>query len=211
LAAYATVLSAFSGHDDIAVITPNALRVRSSWERLVGWFVNRVVVRLKVDDDATFADLLRATRKASTAAFAHQAVPFESLRAELALPDGVLAACFSVQNAPMVGRAFRSDAFDMDVVGDDSGLDFTPIGEVYAPLRLRYESSVVLRPREDGAVAGGWEYDAALFDEDTARRWSSGFLAVLARAAENPQTPVRDLRAIAAATPPRLNVGMVDS
>jgi amino acid adenylation domain-containing protein len=210
-AAYATVLSAFSGRDDIAVVTPNALRVRSAWERLVGWFVNRVVVRLKVDDDATFADLLRATRKASTAAFAHQAVPFESLRAELALPDDVLAACFSVQNAPMAGRAFRSDAFDMDVVGDDSGLDFTPIGEVYAPLRLRYESSVVLRPREDGAVAGGWEYDAALFDDETARRWSSGFLAVLASAAENPQTPVRDLRAIAVATPPRPNVGMVDS
>ncbi|WP_156960447.1 non-ribosomal peptide synthetase [Amycolatopsis taiwanensis] len=210
-AAYATVLAAFSGRDDIAVVTPNALRVRSAWERLVGWFVNRVIVRVRIEDGATFADLLRATRQASTAAFAHQAVPFESLRAELALPDDVLAACFSVQNAPMAGGAFRSSEFDMDVVGDDSGLDFTPIGEVYAPLRLRYESSVVLRQREDGAVAGGWEYDAALFPEDTARRWSSGFLAVLSRAAENPEVGVRELRTIAAETPPQQTVGWADS
>jgi hypothetical protein len=200
LAAYATVLAAHSGSDDIAVVTPNALRPRSTWERLIGWFVNRVVVRLRVDDSATFVDLLRAAREASTAAFAHQAVPFESMRSALQLPDDVLVACFSVFNVPLADRSFRRSDFAMDMVADDTGLDFSPIGPVYAPLGLRYETSVVLRQREDGAVAGGWEYDAALFDERTAQHWSAGLIAVLARAAATPNISVRELRRIATLT-----------
>ena len=104
LAAYATVLAAHAGADEVAVVTPNALRVRSQWERLVGWFVNRLVVRVPVGRTGTFADLLRVTREVHTAAFSRPAVPFETLRAELELPDAALSVCFSVQNAPMAGR-----------------------------------------------------------------------------------------------------------
>ncbi|HEY7594751.1 MAG TPA: amino acid adenylation domain-containing protein [Actinophytocola sp.] len=197
LAAHAAVLAAHSGADEIAVVTPNALRVRSHWERLVGWFVNRLVVRVPVAGAATFADLLRVTREVTTAAFGRPTVPFETLRAELAIPDAALAACFSVQNAPMAGRAFRTSEFDMELVGGDNGFDFAPIGPVYAPIGLHYESAVSLLPQQDGSLAGGWEYDAALFDEATVRRWRAGLLAVLARAAAAPDTPVRELFRIA--------------
>ncbi|MPZ81610.1 MAG: amino acid adenylation domain-containing protein [Actinophytocola sp.] len=200
LAAYATVLAAHSGAGEIAVVTPNSLRVRSHWERLIGWFVNRVVVRVPVAGSATFGDLLRVTREATTAAFGRQAVPFESLRAELELPDAALAACFSVQNAPVAGRAFRSSEFTMELVGEDIGIEFSPIGPVYAPHGLRYESSVVLVPQQDGTVVGGWEFDAELFDERTALRWRAGLIAVLARAAAAPDTPVRELCRLAAAS-----------
>jgi amino acid adenylation domain-containing protein len=198
LAAYATVLAAHSGAGEIAVVTPNSLRVRSHWERLIGWFVNRVVIRVPVDGSATFGDLLRVTREATTAAFGRQAVPFESLRAELALPDAALAACFSVQNAPAGGGAFRSSEFTMELVGEDTGIEFSPIGPVYAPLGLRYESSVVLVPQRDGTVVGGWEYDAGLFDEATALRWRAGLIGVLTRAAAAPDLPVRELCRFAA-------------
>ncbi|MFI9387340.1 amino acid adenylation domain-containing protein [Kutzneria sp. NPDC052558] len=197
LAAYATVLAAHADHDDIAVITPHALRVRSAWENLIGWFVNPVLVRLRVDPAATFADLLRATRTATSAAFVRHAMPFEHLRSRLELPDGALAACFSLQNVPESGAGFRRAKFDLEMVRDDSGLDFAPIGAVYAPLGLQYDSAVSLRERDDGSVAGGWEYNAGLYTKDTARRWSAGLLAVLARAAAKPDTPVRELRRIA--------------
>jgi hypothetical protein len=71
----------------------------------------------------------------------------------------------------------------------------------HAPLGLRYETSILLRQREDGAVAGGWEYDAGLFDEQTALCWRAGLLAVLAHGAANPDTPVAELRRIAADAP----------
>jgi amino acid adenylation domain-containing protein len=205
LAAYATVLAAHAGADDVAVITPNSLRMQSSWERLIGWFVNRVLIRVPLDRSATFTDLLRTIRGVTTAAFGRQAVPFESLRAELQLPDAALAACFSVQNAPVGGEAFRSSEFDMESVADDSGVGFAPIGPVYAPLGLRYETSVVLRPRHDGAVTGGWEYDAALYDEEVALRWRAGFYAVLARASGDQEVTVRELCAVAT------DAGQVDS
>ena len=197
LAAYATVLAAHAGHDDIAVVTPHALRVRSAWENLIGWFVNPVLVRLRVDSSTTFADLLRATRTMTSAAFVRHAMPFEHMRSELKLPDGALAACFSLQNVPESGAGFRRAKFDLEMVRDDSGLDFAPIGAVYAPLGLQYASAVSVRERDDGSVAGGWEYDAGRFTEDTARRWSAGLLDVLAHAAAKPDIPVRELRRIA--------------
>jgi hypothetical protein len=139
---------------------------------------------------------LRVTREVHTAAFSRPAVPFESLRSELELPDSALSVCFSVQNAPMTGRAFRASEFDMELAGDDTGLEFAPIGPVYAPIGLRYESVVSLTP-QGGALVGGWEYDAALFDEATVKRWRAGLMAVLARVAAAPDTPVRDLFRIA--------------
>jgi amino acid adenylation domain-containing protein len=196
LAAYATVLAAHSGADEVAVVTPNALRVRSQWERLIGWFVNRLVVRVPVARTGTFADLLRSTRKVHTAAFSRPAIPFESLRAELELPDEALSVCFSVQNAPFAGSAFRYTDFEMELAGDDSGLEFAPIGPVYAPIGLRYESAVSLTPQGD-VLVGGWEYDAGLFDEATAKRWRAGLLAVLNRVAAAPDTPVRELFRVA--------------
>ena len=84
----------------------------------------------------------------------------------------------------------------MELVGDDSGLEFAPIGPVYAPIGLRYESAVSLMPQGD-VLAGGWEYDATLFDEPTAKRWRAGLLAVLTRVAAAPDTPVRELFRIA--------------
>jgi hypothetical protein len=154
------------------------------------------VLRVPVRATGTFADLLRVTREAHTAAFGRPAVPFESLRAELELPDAALAACFSVQNAPMAGRAFRPSEFEMELVGEDTGIDFAPIGPVYAPVGLRYETAVSLMPQQDGVLAGGWEYDAALFDEQTVQRWRAGLIAVLTRAATAPDTPVRELMSI---------------
>jgi hypothetical protein len=139
----------------------------------------------------TFAELTAHARQASTAAFAHGHVPFELLRAELALPDATLTAQSSMMNAPPRLPGFRG--FTMSVVGDDSGRDFTPVMEVYSPPGTRYQFSVVLRERYGGTIAGGLEFDAAAIGPAVADRWHAAFLSVLAAGTAAPETSVADL------------------
>jgi hypothetical protein len=191
LAVQAILISSETGSDDVLVLTPHALRVRSEWEHLVGWFANPLAVRLRLPAGQTFAELTAHARQASTAAFAHGHVPFELLRAELALPDATLTAQSSMMNAPPRLPGFRG--FTMSVVGDDSGRDFTPVMEVYSPPGTRYQFSVVLRERYGGTIAGGLEFDAAAIGPAVADRWHAAFLSVLAAGTAAPETSVADL------------------
>jgi non-ribosomal peptide synthetase component F len=193
LSAFAVLLAAESGDDDVLVVSPIAGRLRSEWEALCGFFVNRVVVRARVDAGLTFRELLQRVRESSAGAFAHQTVPFELLLAELGLPPSAVPACFVVQNAPVrEGGGGPLPGLEVDLVDDDSGRDFAPLLEVYSPVGARYALSLVLRHFPDG-FRGGLEYDAALVDPARAARLADAFAAVVARAGDDANAPVREL------------------
>src|SRR5690606_35703152 len=65
LAAFFVLLSRHSDQRDVVVGTPVAGRPRADLERLVGLFLNTVVVRAHVRDADTFMDLLRRVRVAA--------------------------------------------------------------------------------------------------------------------------------------------------
>src|SRR5262249_28231796 len=56
LAAFQTLLSRYSGQEDIAVGTPVAGRNRSELEELIGFFVNTLVLRTDLSGDPTFRE-----------------------------------------------------------------------------------------------------------------------------------------------------------
>jgi hypothetical protein len=185
------VLSAVTGNDDHLIVSPHSLRVRSEWEQLVGWFVNRVIVRVRPRAEWTFAELVDSVRDECAAVFARGSVPFELLRGELALPGHALPVQLSVQNAPTTGVALPG--LNVDGVSRDSGRDFDPLLEVYSPVGAWFQLSIVLRERPGGLIAGGFEYDAGLISRDKARRLHAAFLEILAAAAGAPRTTVGQL------------------
>ena len=86
LSAYYTLLSKYSGQEDIIVGTPSAGRNHSDTEGLIGMFVNTLALRSSVKQDQTFAGLLGHVRKQVLDAFFHQDYPFEWLTEELNVP-----------------------------------------------------------------------------------------------------------------------------
>ena len=83
LAAFAVLLSRYSGQDDIVVGSPIANRQEQQLEDLIGFFVNMLVMRVRVKGDKTFRELLHDVRKTALEAYQHQDVPFERLVEEL--------------------------------------------------------------------------------------------------------------------------------
>ncbi|KQQ61684.1 hypothetical protein ASF84_28070 [Pseudomonas sp. Leaf127] len=79
LAAVSVVLSRYSGQADIRIGAPNASRNRTELEGLIGFFINTQVLRIQVDERATFAELISQVRDVVAGAQSHQDLPFEQL------------------------------------------------------------------------------------------------------------------------------------
>uniref|UniRef100_UPI003F9A1E34 condensation domain-containing protein n=1 Tax=Pseudomonas sp. TaxID=306 RepID=UPI003F9A1E34 len=84
LAALAVVLSRYSGQADIRIGAPNAGRSREELEGLIGFFINTQVLRVQVDERASFEQLLEQVKQVVTGAQSHQELPFEQLVEALA-------------------------------------------------------------------------------------------------------------------------------
>ncbi|XRA84365.1 condensation domain-containing protein [Pseudomonas putida] len=79
LGALAVVLSRHSGQHDIRIGVPNAGRNRKDLEGLIGFFINTQVMRVQVDEQATFSELFAQVRQVVAEAQSHQELPFEQL------------------------------------------------------------------------------------------------------------------------------------
>ncbi len=83
LAAFQVLLMHYSGQQDFLVGAPIANRSRRELENLVGIFVNTLVLRADLPGNPSFQQLLTRVRETTLQAYAHQALPFEKLVAEL--------------------------------------------------------------------------------------------------------------------------------
>src|SRR5262249_25774343 len=86
LAAYAVLLHRYSGQDDIVIGSPIANRQEVQLEQLIGFFVNSLAMRVPIDRDTSFRELIAQVRGTVLEAFEHQDLPFERLVEELSLP-----------------------------------------------------------------------------------------------------------------------------
>ena len=85
-AGFAALLHRYTGQDDLLVGTPISGRTRSETERLIGCFLNTVVLRSRLNEGLTCRALVRQVRERAVGAYAHPDLPFERLVAALA-PD----------------------------------------------------------------------------------------------------------------------------
>ena len=78
-AAVAVVLGRYTGNRDIALGVPMLGRTDPDLEDVVGMFINMVVLRVDLDGDLRFDELLTRVADASLDLYDHQEVPFEQV------------------------------------------------------------------------------------------------------------------------------------
>jgi len=86
MAAFAALLSRYSGQEDFAIGTPIAGRWSKELQGVVGCFINTLAIRAVVSPSMSFQDLVKRVRGTVLDAFDHKDVPFEQLVAELRAP-----------------------------------------------------------------------------------------------------------------------------
>jgi hypothetical protein len=159
LAAFQTLLSRYSGQDDIVVGTPIANRQRHEFESLIGLFVNTLVIRTDLSGSPSFRDSIRRVRDTSLRAYAHQDVPFDQLVAELQPErdpsrNPLFQVMFSLQNMPW--RHLELPGLNVTLMEPESRTS-----KFYLCWSLQ---------EENGATLGSIEYDTDLFDSSTIAR-----------------------------------------
>jgi non-ribosomal peptide synthetase component F len=86
LAAYAALLSRLTGQTDLVIGTPVRGRHSPEVEKVMGFFVNALPLRIRVEPGQSFVALLLHVRQVVLNAFSHPDVPFEHLIRELDMP-----------------------------------------------------------------------------------------------------------------------------
>ncbi|MHB8499327.1 MAG: condensation domain-containing protein [Candidatus Acidiferrales bacterium] len=176
LAALSVVLQQYSGQTYFGVATQVAGRTNVETERLIGMFINSVVLRMDLSGDPRFAQLLSRVQEVGLQSIAHQNLRFEQLLKELRPSD-----------YPSHHTLFRLNFIcQRDPV---KPLEFSGIKLTVIPSKCQgalYDLNIFLVLRNEG-----WrlacEYNTDLYEASTITRLLGDYKAMLELIAENPE------------------------
>ena len=183
LAAFQVLLARYSGQRDILVGTPAQGRGQADLSRLVGYFVNPVVMRADLRARPSFAELVVAVRETVIEALVHQDYPF-ALLVERLQPQRdpsrspIFQAMFSLQQSDALSAADLA-AFVLGRGGVK--LDFAGLPAESLPFAQRiaqFDLELVAAEKE-GQLGFSLLYDTELFDGSTAARLLEHFRLLL--------------------------------
>ncbi|WP_431873303.1 condensation domain-containing protein [Amycolatopsis sacchari] len=86
MATLAAVLGRWAGQSDVVLGVPISGRADPAAEKLIGFFVNTLPLRIDLSGDPTFAELLTRVRRTALAGYAHADAPFDLLVSKLDVP-----------------------------------------------------------------------------------------------------------------------------
>ena len=182
LAAFKALLYRYTGTTDIAVGSPIAGRSAPETQDLIGFFVNALVMRDRVDPLAPFTALLDQVKATVLSAFEHQDLPFERLVAELNPPR-------DLSRHPLIQTMFALQTTPIEVV-PLSGLTTTPT--YFDAETTRFDCELHLWERADGLHCH-LVYNTDLFDAWRMRQWLTHFEGVLEAICVDPTSSVASL------------------
>ena len=185
LSAWALLLHRATGQREIVVGTPVRGRNLPELENVMGFFVNALPLRLRVDPERSFLELMRDIRTEVVDAFGYQDVPFEHLvrvldvrRDESRFP--IYQTFFSYQDARHRPAAWGNLAQrNVPVFQPSAAQD----------VALWFLDGV------DGLV-GGLNYNTDILESATAELLRARYLALVEAIVRDPSAPVRTLLAI---------------
>ncbi|HYH82920.1 MAG TPA: amino acid adenylation domain-containing protein, partial [Longimicrobium sp.] len=179
-AAFRAALARHSGQAEVVLGTPVANRQKAELEGLIGFFVNTLPLRARVDAGEGFRALVQREKAVALAAFDHQDLPFDRVVEELKLPrdparNPVFQAMVTLQNA-------RMDAVAL------GGVEIVPLAPEYHT--TKFDLTLDSYEEDDGAIRVEAEYATDLFDAPTVDRIVRHFHALVEEGTDAPGRPL---------------------
>ncbi|MBO3749165.1 amino acid adenylation domain-containing protein [Streptosporangiaceae bacterium NEAU-GS5] len=191
---YQALLAGRSGQQDFCIGFATGGRDKIEYERLIGCFVNTVVLRCDLSGDPSFSELLARTRSRLLEGRNHQRLQFGRVLNELGLER-------DLSRTPLFQTTFGMNyGLGEHVIRlAHTECRWIKAGFAHSPLELRLD---VMERR------GEWQlllvYNRGLFDEDTIAGYIRDYESMLMRIAEDPEIRISRLIAPAGAERDRL-------
>ncbi|HYP26349.1 MAG TPA: amino acid adenylation domain-containing protein, partial [Blastocatellia bacterium] len=179
-AAFGVLLQRYSGQDDVVVGSPIANRLDAQSEKMIGFFVNMLVMRMRIKPELSFRQLLAEVRDTAFDAYQHPNIPFERLVEELSPSRSlnvtpVFQVVFSLQRMPWEG-------------GPQGGLlEVEPFLADEAQVRFDLE---VYAWDTEGRINFRWLYNRDLFDRWRMEQMARHYMRVLEAALSDPEQQI---------------------
>ncbi|WP_367387265.1 amino acid adenylation domain-containing protein [Bacillus vallismortis] len=182
LAGYTTLLSKYTGQEDIIVGSPIAGRPHEDLKHVMGIFLNTLAMRNRPEGKKSFSSYLREVRENALGAFENQEYPFDELVEKLDLNrDMSRSALFDTM---LVLQNFDQEAFEIE------GLTFTP-----HPMDAHVSKfDLTLTSSEEGdCITCVLNYGTKLFKKETIERMASHLIHLFNEITQQPDQLISDL------------------
>jgi amino acid adenylation domain-containing protein/non-ribosomal peptide synthase protein (TIGR01720 family) len=179
ISAFSVLLYRYSGQQDFMIGTPVANRDKLELHDLVGLFVNTLLMRIKIDSNRSFEQLLDQVKATALSAYEYQYYPFEGL-VEALQPERNLAVSPLFQ-VMFVYQGREQQAFALD------GLDVQPM--VLPSTTAKCDLTLYVSEENDHWSLA-MEYSTDLFEQPSIEQLLSSLATVLNAVAENPRLPL---------------------
>ena len=180
LAASQVLAARLSQQQDFLVAVATAGRSEPDVDRLIGCFINMMLLRAQLSDDVTFAGAVSAARSEVLGGLANQRAPFSRIVSEHLrsgshqVPFKLLVQMRSFPSLPAVPSAGLSwDTFELEM---PAAAALTIEGRDLGPNMRVYMS-----------------YDPEVFSAETIERWSGHLHTLISSAVEAPEVSIWDL------------------
>lgn len=168
MSAFTCLLQRYTSQEDIILGTLIANRQNSEFEKMIGFFVNTLPIKLKADPQMDFGNLVDQVKTKTLKMYDNQYVPFDVLINKLqvkreANTNPLFQVLFVVQNAQI--ESIKSDNLLWNLEIKDSEtckFDFSvQIFQIHNKLSVKFE------------------YNCELFEDETIQRWKEHFERIL--------------------------------
>ncbi|MFF5521419.1 amino acid adenylation domain-containing protein [Streptomyces coeruleorubidus] len=182
MAGFQLLAARSSGQRDVTVGTVTSGRGRPELERAVGFFVNTIALRTRVDESEPFTGLLAQVREHVLNGFEHDEVPFERVVEAL-----------EATRDPSRTPVFQTMLFLQNAMGQLPELPGVTVETMELP-RWEADYDLSLEFQEaDGGLDAGIQYSTELFDEPSVAALAEQLVELLDTVCERPQEPLRRL------------------
>ena len=183
LGGWAALMGRLSGQEEVVIGIPVANRGRVEIEKLIGFFVNTLAVRVNVSGSQTVGELLEQTKRQALVAQQHQDIPFEQVVEQVNPPR-------SLAHSPLFQVMFAwQNVLEGRLEFPEVEIEALPAGSVKA----KFDLSLSLQ-ETGGRITGGVGYATALFEATTIERYQGYFRRLLAAMVADAGQPVEQIQ-----------------
>ncbi|WLH14379.1 non-ribosomal peptide synthase/polyketide synthase [Pseudomonas hefeiensis] len=168
LASFQVLLHRLCAAQDLVVGADVAGREQPELERLIGFFVNVLPLRSRLDADATFASFLAQTQDNLLSALEHQDLPFDQIVEASGVPrhkgmNPLLQVLFVMNNVPVRTRAMKGVSVEL-----------LPALETHSKFDM-----ALFVDEEEGQLRGTWQFATTLFGHERIQHLIQAWTALL--------------------------------